>query len=321
LNPRIARLPYRQHPPQPVTVPWRYLRTRPPDPAPAISVVTPSLNQRNFLEQTLRSVLSQGYPNLEYIVQDGGSTDGSCELLDGYREVLTHCVSEPDGGHANAINRGMAHATGEILAYLNSDDLYLPGALAAVARFFERHPGVGLVHGNRIFIDEDDQLVGVWVTPPHDDELLRWTDWVAQETMFWRRSAWERVGGYFDESIGLSLDWEFLLRLSDAGVKMVHISRFLGAFRVHPEQKTGAEPEREKAEAAELHRRYLGRAHSWEEVMSRAKPFLRGHTWRHNLHRAGQRLPVPRVEVDYRSDRWPLHAAARSARAAVDGFP
>ena len=124
--PRLGKL--RQHAPAPLLVPTSYLRTDPPSPAPRISIVTPSLRQGRFIERTIYSVLSQGYPDLEYVVQDGGSDDGTVEVLRRYEDGLAGWVSEPDGGQGDAVNRGFARTRGEIMAYLNSDDLLLPGS-------------------------------------------------------------------------------------------------------------------------------------------------------------------------------------------------
>src|SRR5262249_1995819 len=177
-----------------------------------IAIVTPSFNQGAFLERTLASVLGQQYPRLEYVVQDGGSTDGTLAVLQRYRDQLTHWESVRDRGQAHAINLGFRRTTGDIMAYLNSDDLLFPGALAFVARYFAAHPQVDVVYGHRVIIDEQDQEVGRWVLPPHEDEVLSWTDPVPQETVFWRRRVWERVGGAMDESFQFALDWDLLLR-------------------------------------------------------------------------------------------------------------
>jgi len=239
LAPRIGVL--KQYPPRPMTIPHRY-RVLPKlaDP-PRISVVTPSFNQAPFLEQTIKSVLDQGYPNLEYVVQDGGSKDGSREVLEKYSAGLNHWESAPDGGQTNAINLGFRHTTGEIMAYLNSDDLLLPGTLHYVADYFTRHPDVDVVYGHRINIDEAGLEVGRWVMPPHDGEVLSWADFIPQETLFWRRRLWDKIGGSLDESFHFAMDWDLLLRFRDAGAKFVRLPRFLAAFRVHPQQKTMAE--------------------------------------------------------------------------------
>jgi glycosyltransferase involved in cell wall biosynthesis/GT2 family glycosyltransferase len=229
---------YRQYEPRPLALPAHYAAETTPDPAPVISVVTPSFNQGTFLERTLRSVLDQNYPRLEFVVQDGGSSDGSAAILERYAGRLAHWESAADRGQAHAINLGFRHATGDILAYLNSDDLLLPGSLAYVANYFARHPETDVVYGHRVIIDADDREVGRCVLPPHDDEFITWDDYVPQETLFWRRRVWERVGGRLDESFHFALDWDLILRFRKAGAKFVRLPRFLGAFRVQPEQKT-----------------------------------------------------------------------------------
>jgi glycosyltransferase involved in cell wall biosynthesis len=182
--------------------------------------------------------LSQDYAQLEYIVQDGGSQDGTREILARYKDKLSHFSSQEDQGQAHAINLGFRHAHGDVLAYLNSDDVLLPGALHYVADFFGDHPNIDVVYGHRIVIDEMDREVNRWVLPRHDDKILSWVDYIPQETLFWRRRIWEKVGGRLDESFHFALDWDLLLRFRDAGARFVRLPRFLGAFRVHPMQKT-----------------------------------------------------------------------------------
>lgn len=228
----------RQHPPRLAILPGPYQSSYPAEQLPKVSIVTPSYNQAIYLGRTIDSVLNQGYPNLEYVVQDGASKDGSREVLEAYSDRLTHWESVPDNGQTHAINLGFRHVSGDILAYLNSDDVLLPGALHYVAEYFLRHPEVEAVYGHRLIIDEQDREIGRWVMPPHDAEVLTWADFVPQETLFWRRSAWERIGSQLDESFHFAMDWDLLLRLQAAGVKMVRLPRFLGGFRVHPQQKT-----------------------------------------------------------------------------------
>jgi glycosyltransferase involved in cell wall biosynthesis len=259
-----------------------------PSPPPVISVVTPSYNQARFLPRTVESVLGQCYPRLEYIVQDGGSTDGTPALLERYRARLAHCESRRDNGQADALNRGFRRATGEVLAYLNSDDLLLPGALACVADYFRRHPEVDVLYGHRIIIDPEDHEVGRWVLPPHDDDVLSWSDLVPQETLFWRRGIWEAVGGRVDESFRFALDWDLLLRFRAAGARFARVPRFLGAFRVHPAQKTSAWMDGiGRMEIDRLRRRCHGRGVTEEEVTRQVRPYLRRHMAHHLLYRAG----------------------------------
>lgn len=235
---RIHRLVH--HAPRPLAIPAAYARVQPPHDPPLISIVTPSFNQAPFLEATLRSVLDQGYPRLEYIVQDGGSTDGSVDILRRCGDRLTAWESCRDRGQAHAVNLGMQRATGSIMAYLNSDDLLLPGSLAYVTRFFAEHPDVDVVYGHRVLIDDHGREIGRWVLPPHDDEVIKYTDFIPQETMFWRRRAWDAVGGQFDESFRFALDWDIILRFRQAGLRFARLPRFLGAFRISMAQKTNS---------------------------------------------------------------------------------
>lgn len=226
--------------PKPLLVPRRYLEVLHVESAPLISVVTPVFNQAAYIELTLKSVLGQAYPNLQYIVMDGGSTDGTWEAIQKYSSALAYMYSGPDGGQASAINAGMNHAEGEILAWLNGDDLLLPGALAYVAQYFRAHPEVDALYGHRVVVDERGDDIGRWVLPAHDGRVFSWMDFVPQETLFMRRSAYERVGFRVDESFRFALDWDLLLRLRDAGVRFARVPRYLGAFRVHEAQKTSA---------------------------------------------------------------------------------
>jgi glycosyltransferase involved in cell wall biosynthesis len=295
--PRLGILGH--HAPEPLRVPATYPRTRPPSPAPRISLVTPSYNQGGFLETTLRSVLDQGYPNLEYVVQDGGSEDETLEVLRRHEHQLARWEAAPDSGQADALNRGFAHTSGEIMAYLNSDDILLPGSLAYVARYLVRHPDVDAVYGQRVLIDVGDRQIGTWVMPRHDDEMLRWSDSIPQESLFWRRSAWDRAGGRMDTSFRFALDWDLLLRFIDSGARIVRLPRFLGAFRVHDEQKTQAHMELGEEESLRLRRRCHGREVPWDEAYSHLGPFLRRHLAYHTAYRAWARLPLPRVEVRF----------------------
>jgi len=286
VGPQLGRL--HQYAPRPLVIPSHYAQATPPDPAPLVSLVTPSFNQAPFLERTLQSVLGQQYSRLEYVVQDGGSKDGSVELLRRYGDRLAHWESAPDRGQAHALNLGFRHATGEILGYLNSDDLLLPGTLAYVASYFASHPEVDVVYGHRIVIDAQDCEVGRWVLPPHNEEILRWRDYVPQETLFWRRRLWERVGGRFDETFQFALDWDLLLRFQQAGARFTRLPRFLGAFRLHEEQKTTARlTDLYFPETRRLQERYHGRAVLQQEIAQASFPYLRRHMVFHYLYRLG----------------------------------
>ncbi len=238
LKPRLGSLC--QHAPIDVRLPDHYRRQGSPKNPPRISIVTPSYKQAAFLEPTLKSVLDQGYPNLEYFVQDGDSDDGTREILQRYSDQLSGWESQADGGQSHAINLGFARTSGEIMAWLNSDDILFPGALAYVASYFMDHPEVDVVYGHRLLIDENDQQIGRWIMPAHDDEVLSWADFVPQETLFWRRSIWDKAGATIDESFRFAMDWDLLLRMRAAGAKFVRLPRMIGGFRIHTRQKTSA---------------------------------------------------------------------------------
>jgi glycosyltransferase involved in cell wall biosynthesis len=300
LAPRIGTL--RQHPPRKLLLPSSYFTARPPESPPRIALVTPSFEQGRFLERTIRSVLQQRYPALEYVIEDGGSTDDSVEVIRRYADRLRAWRSEPDDGQADAINRGFAQTSGELMGWLNSDDVLLPGSLAYVSAFFANHPDADVLYGNRLLIDEDDQEIGAWLLPAHDDRVLRVTDFVPQETLFWRRSAWEAAGGALDVAFDYALDWDLLLRFQRAGSRIVHVPRFLGAFRVHDNQKRLELEEVGLTEIAELRRRTYGRDAVVEEFPGVLRPYLAKHRAIHARHRLLRRLPLPRRQVTFEFD-------------------
>jgi carbamoyltransferase len=248
-----------QHPPVPIRT-ERYPEQGVHDcDLPRISIVTPSFMQCRFLEHTIQSVLSQCYPCLEYVVQDGGSTDGTLELLKRYDSRAVRWRSARDGGQADAVARGFEGSTGEVMAWLNSDDLFLPGALGYVGGYFARHPEVDVIYGHRVLIDGEGLEVGRWVLPRHCGRDLRWVDYVPQETLFWRRSVWERVNG-IDTGFHFALDWDLLLRFQNAGARIRRVPYFLACFRTHPEQKTSRYLDAAGAsEMARIRRREHGR--------------------------------------------------------------
>jgi GT2 family glycosyltransferase len=282
----------RHHPPRPLRVPVNDGPAQPLKDPPTISIVTPSFNQAEFLEQTIESVLSQNYPSLEYVVQDGGSDDGSRQILERYSSRLHHWESAPDGDHprgqASNVNRGFARTSGEIMAYLNSDDLLLPGALHYVARYLQSHPEVDAVYGHRVLIDEQGMEIGRQVIPRHSDRVLAWADFIPQETLFWRRAAWERAGATMDESFRYALDWDLLVRLREAGARMVRLPRFLGAFRVHGAQKTSTlAPTTGVEEMQRIRQRLHGCPVDQKEVLRRVRPYLIRHVVLDRLYRLG----------------------------------
>lgn len=206
---------------------------------PRITIVTPSYNQGGFVEWTVRSVLDQRYPNLEYIFMDGGSTDDTLARIAPYRHRFAYFESGPDGGQSAAIAKGFARSTGDILAYLNSDDVLLPGALNFIADYFTKHPEVEFIYGHRCIINETNEVLGHWILPPHSNFLMRRWDLIPQESCFWRRSLFERAGNV-DPSFQFAMDYDLFVRYM-RHCRFKRINRFLAAFRVHPRSKTSSQ--------------------------------------------------------------------------------
>lgn len=258
-----------QHEPRPIT-PERFPRSRKSAAQlPKITAVTPSFQHARFLAATMQSVVEQPGVRLDYIVQDGGSTDGSIELIRRLEGRLKHWASEPDQGQADAIVRGFRHldcGRDDVMMYLNSDDLLMPGAARYVAEFFAKHPEVDVVYGHRVLIDEDGREVGRWFTPRQRCDDLRLHDLIPQETLFWRRRIWDRVGG-IDPSFQFALDWDLVLRFAAAGARFARVPRFLGMFRLHVQQKSQAQLEAKGIpEMERLRLRTLGRPPTEEEM-------------------------------------------------------
>lgn len=208
---------------------------------PKISIVTPSYNQAAFLGATIESVLGQGYPNLEYLVCDGGSTDGSVDVLKRYGRRLAW-VSRRDKGQTDAINQGLRRVTGQIVAYLNSDDVLEPGALHQVAESFQSHPEALWLTGSCRIIDQDDRPIRSFVSG-YKSLWLRWysrnklcvTNFICQPATFWRRSVHDQIG-YLDETLRYVMDYDFWLRLSRLGDPLV-LREPLASFRIHAASK------------------------------------------------------------------------------------
>jgi glycosyltransferase involved in cell wall biosynthesis len=223
---------------------------------PRISVVTPSMNQARWLPAAIESVASQECFGVEHIIVDGGSTDGSVDVLRKEQQRIAYWDSERDAGQADAINRGFARATGDVMGWLNSDDLLLPGALTAIGTAFD-DPAVQAVCGWSVTVDEDGKRVGAQVYPQPTREVLRLRPRLAQETVYWRKSVWERLGP-LDASLHLCLDRDYWLRMAEAGVVPRLIRRFLGAYRVHPGQKGATQREAARAEETRILERVHG---------------------------------------------------------------
>ena len=224
---------------------WPWTRETPrvpesmPDgkPWPRISIVTPSYNQGQFIEETIRSVLLQGYPDLEYIIMDGGSTDESVEIIRKYERWITFWVSEPDGGQADAIRTGFDMANGDIIAWLNSDDIYLHKTLQKVAESYQRYLQGEWWIGNTFTIDSQNQVLNRWYARSLNSQGLLYTGMpAAQPSTFWKREAYVKLGG-LDANMQFSFDYDLNLRFAQRTSPIV-IDSFLSAFRSHPASKT-----------------------------------------------------------------------------------
>ncbi len=207
------------------------------EPLPLVTIVTPSFNQARFLEATIESVLTQDYPRIEYIVLDGGSTDGSVEILRKHANRLSTWVSEPDRGQTEAINRGFGMAHGEILAWLNSDDVYRPGAVGEAVAYLQAHPEIGMVHGGANYIDEAGLAVARFPSArtSHTD-LRRGAPRIAQQAAFFRTVVWKMVGP-LDPTFHYAMDYDLWIRIS-AVTSLAYVPSLWAGFRLHGESKS-----------------------------------------------------------------------------------
>jgi glycosyltransferase involved in cell wall biosynthesis len=203
---------------------------------PLVSIVTPSYNQGRFIRTTIESVLGQTYPYVEYVVVDGGSTDGTVEILREYGDRF-RWTSEPDSGQTNAINKGLAAARGEIVAYLNSDDVLLPDAVASVVAYLRAHPECDLVYGDADIIDEEGRVTGSFATADYSFERLMADCCICQPATFWRAAVAERAG-LFDETVQYAMDFDYWIRIDRSGFELQHLPSTLAQARAHEQAKT-----------------------------------------------------------------------------------
>jgi glycosyltransferase involved in cell wall biosynthesis len=210
---------------------------------PLVSIVTPSYNQGRFLEYTIRSVLEQDYPRMEYIIIDGGSTDESVEIIRRYADQMSYWISQPDEGQTDAINKGFAIAQGDILAWLNSDDVYRPSAVTEIVAYMQSHPEIGMVYGDADYINSDGETIGKFPAAQTDyKRLLQGYVHIPQQTSFFRSRLWRMVGP-LDPTFYFAMDYDLWVRIAAVAPIRYH-PRTWAAFRLHGEAKSLAKADR-----------------------------------------------------------------------------
>ncbi len=225
---------------------------------PLVSIVTPSFDQARYLEATIQSVLSQNYPRLEYIIVDGGSTDGSVEIIRKYESKFAWWVSEKDQGQTDAINKGFAHAKGDFFAWLNSDDTYEPNALSSAVKFLQTHPEVGLVYGDANYLNEDGGVIGRFPAAQTDlVGLRRGYVHIPQQAAFFRADLWHAVGP-LDPSFYFAMDYDLWVRLA-ARSQVKYVPQTWANFRLHASGKTISADDRCWPEMLRVHYRDGGK--------------------------------------------------------------
>jgi glycosyltransferase involved in cell wall biosynthesis len=220
-----------------------------------VSIVTPSFNQARYIEATIRSVLDQDHPSLEYIIVDGGSTDGAVDVIRKYADKLAWWVSEKDNGQTDALNKGFSQATGEILAWMNSDDTYEPGAVAAAVDYLTKHPEVGMVYANTNFIDEKSRVIGRFHAAQTDYRRLRQGYvHIPQQATFFRADLWRQVGP-LDPDFYFAMDYDLWVRLAKLAPFAYLPGQTWANFRLHHNAKTISADDRCWPEMIKVHYR------------------------------------------------------------------
>lgn len=238
---------------------------------PLVSVVTPSYNQAHFIEKTIRSVVYQDYPNLEYFVLDAMSKDGTDAILDKYSSKITRAIRERDDGQADAINKGFQLCSGEIMAYLNSDDCYAsPYVVSKVVEHFAQHPNVDVIYGKREYIDEKGFFLQNYPFRSFSKDDLVEACFIPQECVFWRKSIYEKAGNKVDKEFSFAMDYDLWLRFLEAGAEFLSVDEYYGLFRWYPGQKSrDVWIKHGLPEIAKLQEKHLGHALPEDEMIAR----------------------------------------------------
>jgi len=230
---------------------------------PLVSIVTPSFNQARFLKETIQSVIQQDYPHIEYLIVDGGSTDGSLDIIQSHSKQIAWWISEPDLGQTDAINKGFSHANGQIFAWLNSDDTYLPQAISQAVDYLQANPEIGMVYGNANLIDEKGEVIGKFPARQTDYyRLRRGYVHIPQQASFFRAKLWQQVGP-LDPTFYFAMDYDLWVRLARVSM-LKHLSKDWANFRLHDTGKSVIADDRCWPEMLRVHRREGG---SWFSLL------------------------------------------------------
>ena len=285
-------------------------------PLPTISIVTPSFNQAAFLAETIESVLDQKYPNLEYIIIDGGSIDGSVEIIRRYEKHLAFWVSEPDKGQYNAVQKGFAKSKGDVMTWINSDDKYTPWTLQVVAEIFSQFQNVEWLTTNLPLFAGENGVVAdcVKLNGFNREAFFRGANlpggnwhadfFIQQESTFWRRSLWNRAGGKLDPALKLAGDFELWARFFSQGAELHGINVPLACFRHQKKQRSAQQFEQYLSEATEVLKRYGGRPYSkWESFILSKLAMLSRHFQKRYQRKLGAGKPMP-ICVNFQGTGW-----------------